>query len=138
MELSPYDLTLWEISRRVLKSEKLIFSLDEGTNIDIQNLSNSISDYAPTVIIDFKICKGGKIDQIIIANDNKILGFVGKDEPMETDCIWIPYSSKEFWKDFERRILYLVEAGYPGCIGCGGPGTDDEWNEINNRKEFRK
>ena len=43
-----------------------------------------------------------------------------------------------FWEDFERRVLHLVEAGYPGCIGCGGPGKDDEWDEEENRIEFRK
>ena len=45
---------------------------------------------------------------------------------------------KKFWKDFERRVLHLVEAGYPGCIGCGGPGKDDVWNEGENRIKLRK
>ena len=54
MVLSSYDLSLWEISRRALRSEKLKFSFDKSTNIDIQNLSNSISDLAPSIIIDIK------------------------------------------------------------------------------------
>jgi hypothetical protein len=24
----------------------------------------------------------------------------------------------------------LVEAGYPGCLGCGGPGIEDDWSEV--------
>ena len=54
MALSTYDLSLWEISRRALKSEKLKFSFDKRTKIDIQKLSNSISDSAPSIIIDIK------------------------------------------------------------------------------------
>ena len=23
----------------------------------------------------------------------------------------------------------LIEAGYPGCLGCGGPGLEDPWDE---------
>jgi hypothetical protein len=24
----------------------------------------------------------------------------------------------------------LVEAGYPGCLGCGGPGLEAPWDEL--------
>lgn len=24
----------------------------------------------------------------------------------------------------------LVDAGYPGCLGCGGPGLEDPWDEV--------
>ena len=27
----------------------------------------------------------------------------------------------------------LLEAGYPGCIGCGGPNSELPWNEVKNR-----
>jgi len=27
----------------------------------------------------------------------------------------------------------LVDAGYPGCLGCGGPGLEDPWGEVNWR-----
>ena len=138
MVLSTYDLSLWEISRRALKSEKLKFSFDKGTKIDIQNLSNSISDSAPSIIIDIKKDIEGINNQIMIFDEEKMIGLISEKEPDDIGCIWIPSGAKTFWEDFERRILHLVEAGYPGCIGCGGPGKDDEWNEEENRIEFRK
>ena len=138
MVLSTYDLSLWEISRRALKSEKLKFSFDKGTKIDIQNLSNSISDSAPSIIIDIKKDIEGINNQIMIFDEERMIGLISEKEPDDFGCIWIPSGAKTFWEDFERRILHLVEAGYPGCIGCGGPGKDDEWNEEENRIEFRK
>lgn len=27
----------------------------------------------------------------------------------------------------------LVDAGYPGCLGCGGPGLEDPWDEVHWR-----
>ena len=138
MALSTYDLSLWEISRRALRSEKLKFSLDKGTNIDIQNLSNSISDLAPSIIIDINNDIKGIRNQIMIFNDERMIGLISEKETEDIDCIWIPVGAEKFWKDFERRVLHLVEAGYPGCIGCGGPGKDDVWNEEENRIKLRK
>jgi len=138
MDLSTYDLSLWEISRRALRSEKLKFSFDSKTKIDIQNLSNSISDSAPSIIIDIKKDIIGIKNQIMIFDDEIMIGLISEKEPEDIGCLWIPSGAQKFWKDFERRILHLVEAGYPGCIGCGGPGKDNEWNEEENRMEFRK
>ena len=27
----------------------------------------------------------------------------------------------------------LVDAGYPGCLGCGGPGLEEPWDEVHWR-----
>jgi hypothetical protein len=138
MSLSTYDLSLWEISRRALRSEKLRFSFERKTKIDLQKLSNAISDSAPSIILEMD--KDEKItgDQIIIRNNGKIIGLISQSEPRDTDCLWIPNEINKFWNDFEKRVLHLVEAGYPGCIGCGGPGSNNEWDEEQNRIEFRE
>ncbi len=31
--------------------------------------------------------------------------------------------------DVAAMALSLLEAGYPGCLGCGGPGLEDSWDE---------
>lgn len=31
--------------------------------------------------------------------------------------------------DVAAMALSLLEAGYPGCLGCGGPGLEDPWDE---------
>ena len=31
--------------------------------------------------------------------------------------------------DVATMALSLLEAGYPGCLGCGGPGLEDPWDE---------
>ena len=50
---------------------------------------------------------------------------IGGDEPPENVC-WVPNAT---WGDFKSQVLELLEAGYPGCVGCGGPGAEGEWNE---------
>ena len=138
MNSSTYDLSLWEISRRALRSEKLKFSFDKTIKIDLQNLSNVISDSAPSIIIEMKKDGAGMKDQIEIFNYGKRIGLISHSEPENMDCLWIPSETSTFWRDFENRVSDLVEAGYPGCIGCGGPGSEDEWDEKQNRIRFRE
>ena len=100
MVLSSYDLSLWEISRRALRSEKLKFSFDKNTNIDIQNLSNSISDLAPSIIIDIKNDIKGIKNQIMIFNDERMIGIISEKEPEDMGCIWIPIGAKKILERF--------------------------------------
>ncbi|MFQ3321700.1 MAG: hypothetical protein ACI9O1_000795 [Candidatus Thalassarchaeaceae archaeon] len=132
-----YDLALWEICRRVLKSEKLNFIIDEQLDVNIQELNNKISDLAPTVLLDITKSKSTNSKEIIIENNEEIIGIISKHEPMRLEIIWIENSPILFWIDFEMRIVELVEAGYPGCIGCGGPGSEEAWDEEKNRISSR-
>ena len=34
---------------------------------------------------------------------------------------------------FSKMVLELAVAGYPGCIGCGGPGSEESWDEASSR-----
>ena len=132
-----YDLALWEICRRVLKSEKLNFIIDEHLDVNIQELNNKISDLAPTVLLDITKSKSMNSKEIIIENNKEIIGIISKHEPKQLEIIWIENSPILFWIDFEMRIVELVEAGYPGCIGCGGPGSEEAWDEEKNRISSR-
>ena len=38
--------------------------------------------------------------------------------------------------DFSKQVVDLLEAGYPGCVGCGGPGAEGDWNEEVRRASF--
>jgi hypothetical protein len=37
---------------------------------------------------------------------------------------------------FVEHVEDLLDAGYPGCIGCAGPGAEGEWDEISQRAKF--
>ena len=60
------------------------------------------------------------------------LAQIGGIKP-EIEVCWVPESN---FSDFEEQVLDLLEAGYPGCIGCGGPGSEGEWNEVLRRAEI--
>ena len=60
------------------------------------------------------------------------LAQIGGIKP-EIEICGVPDSN---FSDFEEQVLDLLEAGYPGCIGCGGPGSEGEWNEAIRRAEI--
>ena len=70
----------------------------------------------------------------VIIGELRVVGLaqIGGVSP-DIDICWVPNSN---FSDFEGQVLDLLEAGYPGCIGCGGPGSEGDWNEPLRRAEI--
>ena len=47
---------------------------------------------------------------------------IGMIEPDEKVC-WIESEIIQGWKWLLESCQDLLEAGYPGCVGCGGPNS---------------
>ena len=55
-----------------------------------------------------------------------------KNEP-DVNINWLPSNKLNAVTRFIQMVEELAEAGYPGCVGCGGPGSDEEWDEVSAR-----
>lgn len=118
--------SLRESARRFLRIDGCTISVPSGLINDAWEIVQKISDYVPS-----------KVDlPNVIEGELRVLGHaqIGGEEP-ELDICWVPDSN---WKDFSEQVLDLLEAGYPGCIGCGGVGAEGEWNEEFRRNQFLK
>ena len=74
-----------------------------------------------------------RLNQVIEGDFNIVgIAYFGKDQPSLETC-WVPNCT---WDEFKIQVLDLLEAGYPGCVGCGGPGAEEEWNEQSRRRQF--
>ena len=51
---------------------------------------------------------------------------LGGEEPEISTC-WVP--GQHLWNDFVEVCADLLEAGYPGCEGCGGDDVNSPWDE---------
>jgi len=58
-----------------------------------------------------------------------------KSPPIHT--LWIPFEASNIWSDLERAMHDLLDAGYPGCLGCGGHDAEEEWDEDASRKRMQ-
>jgi hypothetical protein len=60
---------------------------------------------------------------------------LGASEPGPTTC-WIPLEVTIAWRLVLSACHELLLAGYPGCVGCGGPNSEDPWDEPQSRQNW--
>lgn len=116
--------SLREAARRFLREDGCTLSVPQKYESRAWDLVQKISDKVPS-----------KLDlPEVIVGELRVVGLaqIGGIKP-EIEVCWVPESN---FSDFEEQVLDLLEAGYPGCIGCGGPGSEGEWNEPLRRAEI--
>jgi len=116
--------SLREAARRFLREDDCILSVPSKYSKEAWTLIQSISDHIPSKTSLPSVVEG----------EFKIIemAYFGVEEPHDEIC-WVPLCN---WTDFFEQVTDLLEAGYPGCIGCGGPGAEGEWNESFRRSQF--
>ena len=141
------DNDLWpvvrESARRIIRLENTLFKTPENLVEDFKNLCNQISENIPSRLVFPNI-------EIIDANNVEIyhrsqeheeyqkiieIGFL---EP-NTDVCWIECDIEQGWNLLLESCFELLNAGYPGCVGCGGPNSERIWDEElfrKNRKSY--
>jgi hypothetical protein len=116
--------SLREAARRFLREDDCTLSVPSPFLDEAWKLVQSISDHIPSKTVL----------PVVIEGDFNIIdmAYFGPDEPGVEIC-WVPHCE---WNDFSEQVIDLLEAGYPGCIGCAGPGAEGEWNETFRRGHF--
>ena len=115
---------LREAARRFLREDGCTLSVPQEYEDRAWDLVQKLSDKVPAKL-DLPDVAIGELSVVGLAQ-------IGGIKP-EIDICWVPDSN---FTDFEEQVLDLLDAGYPGCIGCGGPGSEGEWNEPLRRAEI--
>lgn len=116
--------SLREAARRLLREDGCSLLVPEKNIDDAWKIVQLIADHVPSKVELPRVSVG----------QLSIDGFaqIGGEEPPLAIC-WVPECG---WDDFARQVVDLLEAGYPGCVGCGGPGAEGDWNEAIRRSKF--
>ena len=122
-----------EAARRLLRTEEAALIVPEDLFDSALQLSLSISDGIPKMIREPSVSIGSQ--DCIEATG---LCQLGGAEPELSIC-WIPLTSdlQSMWSRWVLQIHDLMAAGYPGCVGCGGPGSEGVWDETASRARTR-
>lgn len=115
-----------ELARRVLRSRGVIVRHPREIQI-IDDLAVKISDNAPSLNfgVVFRLHDSSNVFVEIMGESGGCIG----DIPQTEDEVWIPPPAKDSFDLLISEILALARAGYPGCLGCGGPDAEEEWDE---------
>lgn len=133
--MSANDCTksLRELARRILRSRGVIIRHPSEVEMPSE-LSLEISDLAPSLHfgLESKVHSDTEIVVSLIGEDG---GSIGMKEP-DISQVWIPMENNVGFSELIEQVLKLAAAGYPGCVGCGGPDAEEMWDEKSIRLEF--
>ena len=120
-----------EAARRIVRLENLTIYANEKFEDSINQLSSKISDYIPqrTNFPKHVLSKKDTI-QIYQKTDsiNKIIIEISMNEP-DIEICWVQMTEEAGFSAIIESCLQLLEAGYPGCIGCDDSNQEERWNE---------
>jgi hypothetical protein len=132
MGSSSEGAAIYELARRILRSNGVKIVHNGQLTSEIEQLRIELSDSAPNIIfgIDSVI---EDTEDIFFENQNSKDGVISERKPESIEIVWIVGNNMDVWKDLRKKIVELGNAGYPGCIGCGGPGSNEVWDEVASR-----
>ena len=125
---------LAEAARRLLRTEDTTLIVPQHLMDEALELSLAISDGIPKLIREPTVALGND-DSIQVEGISQL----GGEEPSLSVC-WVPNHVGHLdliWSRWVQQIRDLMAAGYPGCVGCGGPGSEGVWDETASRARTR-
>ena len=131
--MGSYVDSLREAARRLLRSEGGILYLNMNISESAIDLMLKISDSVPSKVSLPELSYIESHEILLECSGNSF--YIGEEEKSEEYC-WVKShrsETGESWSDFRKMVLELAIAGYPGCTGCGGPGSEEIWDETTSR-----
>ena len=128
------SVALAEAARRLLRTEAAILVVPEKYYQQAIELSLAISDGIPKLIRE-PIIRVHENNSILVESQCQLGG-----NPPGLEICWVPIDEDDLesvWARWSIQIHDLMVAGYPGCSGCGGPGSEGPWDETASRARVR-
>lgn len=129
-----------EAARMMLREDVASIMAPENSHEALQQLVLKMGDSMAARQNFPKVTNVG--EDVIILTSRDLSGpvpkmYCGLENMKEyPDTLWIPQSASVMMETLVQTMHDLLEAGYPGCLGCGGPGAEDEWDETASRKRM--
>ena len=127
-----------EIARTLLRTTDVEIRGPQWLSTHVHELSTKIGDAIPSRT-EFPVFAPSEGQTLALTNPNlpHPLVMCGIEEP-DLTTIWLPMEAREAWEMIQSVADELLQAGYPGCLGCGGPNAEQPWDEVTSREGMRK
>jgi len=125
-----------EVARTLLRTPALRVHGPQWLAEQLHAMSLKLSEVQPsrTVFPSHHLTNDAWI-QFTNAESSTLLAQCSLHEPA-TPAVWLPMNTNDGWKEITEVANDLLDAGYPGCLGCGGPNSDEHWNEEESRSRM--
>lgn len=127
-----------ELSRIILRTDGITIHGPSWMKQTVHDLGIRLGDVQPSRTM-FPAFSVHERDEILIAitSPPQTLAICGPNEP-SIEVMWLPMNPREAWDTLASMTDDLLQAGYPGCLGCGGPQSEQPWNETKSRKSMNE
>ena len=118
-----------EAARRILRTPHVRLEIPDSSMGQARNLVSAIAEADPARLALPELQPASSYT-VRDADDGTGLVCWANNAP-EDSLLFL--TSRPNAVSFEHVISMahdLVEAGYPGCLGCGGPGLEAPWDEL--------
>ena len=131
-DISPTEMSLRESARRFIRLEGCIVHSPLMYKTSVYEIIDAFSEFLPGRISLPKFCESEKQYLEIYYDTAAPLIQIGGIEP-DLNISWTKGDVEKLLPIFKIQIAELLAAGYPGCVGCGGPGSESDWDEKSSR-----
>ena len=127
---------LRELARRVLREGEPVLKGPAFLEQGVMEIGQRIADQLPARIT-FPIHEHSESSfwELVDEGTETPTARCTQEEP-PINILWIPMNPKDGWAAFLIVVEDLLDAGYPGCVGCVGSLTEEEWDESASRASF--
>jgi hypothetical protein len=125
---------LREASRRILRLKEIKIIIPKEYHSITNEMTLGLGEKQPSRLTFPQITEGPAIAVEMLTQEEELDGIIiqiSHNEP-DPDILWIK-GDNILWLDIMDACEELLSAGYPGCVGCGGPNSEQKWNESNQR-----
>ena len=131
-DISPTEMSLRESARRFIRLEGCIVHSPLMYKTSVYEITDAFSEFLPSRISLPKFCESEKKYFEIHDSIDSPLIQIGGAEP-NLNVSWTKGEVGSLLPLFKIQVAELLAAGYPGCVGCGGPGSESDWDEKSSR-----
>lgn len=128
-----------EFSRRLLREDGLVLSVNEERTTDVNQLLLAMADLQPERLV-FPSVIGHPTAGLTLHRSHEdgevLLGQSSVVEP-PMNVLWLPMEANEALDSILEAAHDLLQAGYPGCVGCAGSVDETAWDEATHRQRWR-
>lgn len=133
-----FEIALREWARRFLRYNSIRAFAPSEISEQIVELHNHYND---RVASQYSILESSDCTDLRISlfNENTLIGQIGGIMPNDLGVVFIPSEDiQSSWNSLQNIASELIEAGYPGCVGCGGSDASEPWDELASRNRISK
>jgi hypothetical protein len=130
---------LREASRRILRLEQIRINIPKQFHTATSEMILELGERQPSRLTFPTICESETISVEMIIEEEELTDTIiqiSHNEP-ELNVVWIR-GNDDLWLDLLNSCNDLLSAGYPGCVGCGGPNSEQKWDEFGHRNIINK